>query len=231
MNKYLFSLIFFLSLTVCIYSQTTPPEDDFQFWSDTSVSTPIYKTKSSKGENVEKIGFFFNGSLRVGRNISRPVDERIGVGFDFFINEYLTFTPSYFYRAAQPYKGREEYEHRLRFDLTVGKRWSNFSLRNRNRIEYRIRNSRSDSVRYRNRIQLTVPIRKDKKEVFAPFVSTEPFYDFREKKWTRNEFSVGIGKKFTNNFSTDFFYLLQSNRGNALKTINAFGVNFKIKID
>lgn len=231
MNKYLFLFVFFLLSNVLIKSQTTPPEDDIQFWSDASVSTPIYKTKNSKGENVEKIGFFFNGSLRVGRNVSRPVDERMGFGFDFFINKYLTFTPSYFYRAAQPYKGREEFEHRARLDFSVGKKWSSFSLRDRNRIEYRIRNSRSDAARYRNKIQLTVPVKKDNKEIFAPFAATEPFYDFREKKWMRNEFSVGIGKKFTDNFSTDFFYLLQNNRGNVLKTINAFGVNFKIKID
>ena len=227
----MFLSAFFLLSNLCIYSQTTPPEDDVQFWSETTVSTPVYKTKNSRGESVEKIGFFFNGNLRVGRNVSRPVDERVGFGFDFFINKYLTFTPSYLYRAAQPYKGREEYEHRTRFDLTTGKKWSKFSLRDRNRIEYRIRNSRPDSVRYRNKLQLTVPVKKDKKEIFAPFVATEPFYDFREKHWTRNEFSIGIGKKFTDNFSTDFFYLLQKNRGNALKTVNAFGVNFKIKID
>ena len=231
MNKHLLLFIFFLISNIFIFPQTTPPEDDFQFWNETTVSFPVIRKKISENKNVEKLAFFLNGNLRVGRNISRPVDERIGFGFDFFANEYLTFTPSYIYRAGQPYKGLKEYEHRVRFDLTLGKKWSSFSLRDRNRFEYRIRNARADSVRYRNKIQLSIPVKKENKEMFAPFVATEPFYDFRERKWTRNEFSVGIGKKFTNNFSADFFYLLQKNRSNILKTINAFGVNFKIKID
>jgi len=231
MNKYLLILSIFLFLNTCIYPQTAPPKDDFQFWSETTVLFPFIKRKNSAGKEVEKISIFLNGNLRFGRNISRPVEERIGFGFEFYANKFLTFTPTYLYRAGQPYKGRKEYEHRLRFDVSLARKWSNFSLKDRNRVEYRIRNSRSDSVRYRNKIQLSIPFRKEKKEIFTPFVATEPFYDFSEKKWTRNEFSAGISKKFNDNFTADFFYLLQNNRGNVLRTINVLGVNFKIKID
>lgn len=215
---------------VNIFSQT-PPESDFQSWNDIQISFPLVKKKDKNNKEVEKLAFFVSGTLRVGRNLSHFVDERIGAGFDIFVNKYVTLTPSYLYRAGQPFAGRKEYEHRLRFDIGLEKKWTAFSIKDRNRIEYRIRNSRSDSVRYRNKIQLKIPVKDDGKEIFAPFVATEPFYDFQAKTWTRNEFSAGISKKFTSNASGDFYYMLQSNRGNTLKTINIIGVSLKFKID
>lgn len=231
MNKFLLLSGIILALNVFVFSQTAPPKDDLQFWSDTTVLFPIVKRKNSDNKDVEKLAFFVNGAIRFGGNISRPTDERIGFGFEYYANKYLTFTPGYLYRAGQPFKGRKEYEHRVRFDLTVGNKWKRFALKDRSRVEYRIRHSRSDSVRYRNKIQFSVPVKRNNKEIFTPFAATEPFYDFQAKQWTRNEFSAGITKKFNDNYSADFFYLLQNNRGNVLRTINAFGVNFKIKID
>lgn len=224
-------LLITLLFSVSVYSQTAPPTEDVQFWSDAQVSVPLIKSTDKKGKEFDRLSIFFGGTLRVGRNVSRPVDERASIGFDYQINKYVSFSPSYLYRAGQPYANRKEYEHRVRFDVGLEKKWSRFTLRDRNRIEYRIRHSRKDSVRYRNRIQLRVPITQNKKELFVPYVSTEPFYDFQEEAWTRNEFSAGISKKFTSNASADFFYLLQTNRGNVLRTINAFGINFKYKFD
>ena len=223
--------LFFLFFSFTAYSQTTPPEDDVQFWNDTQVIFPLIKSKDSKGKEFDRLTFSLLGTLRVGRNVSRPVDERVGVGFDYTVNKYITLSPSYIYRAGQPYRGRKEYEHRVRFDLSLEKKWSYFSIKDRNRVEYRIRNSRGDSVRYRNKIQLKIPVKQNDKEIFAPFVADEPYYDFRENAWTRNELSAGISKKFNNNVSADFFYLWQRNRGNAFKNVNAFGVNLKFKVD
>lgn len=220
-----------LLFSVFAFSQTPPPTEDVQFWSDAQVSFPLIKDTDKNGKQFDRLSFFVSGTLRFGRNVSRPVDERAGFGFDYTINKYVSITPSYLYRAGQPYGNRKEYEHRLRLDVGLEKKWSNFTLRDRNRIEYRVRHSRPDSVRYRNRIQLRIPVKRNNKELFVPFVSTEPFYDFTEKAWTRNELSAGISRRFTGNASADFFYLLQTNRGNVLRTINAFGVNFKYRFD
>ena len=232
MNKHIiFSLILSAVFCVNLYSQNTAPERDVQIWSDVTVSKTLYKSTDDKGKEFDRVTGFVFGTLRFGRNVSRPVDERIGGGFDIALNKYFTFSPSYLYRAGQPFRGRKEFEHRVRFDLSAEKKWSGFSIKDRNRVEYRIRNNRSDSVRYRNKIQLKVPVKQDGKEIFAPFVATEPFYDFQAKSWTRNEFSAGISKKFTSNTSGDFFYLLQNNRGNSFKYINIFGISMKFKID
>lgn len=231
----IFSFIFLalLSLEISVFSQSAsaPPTDDVQLWNETTVIFPLYKTVNAKGKQSERISLFFNGVLRLGRNVSHFTDERIGFGFDFKVNKYLSFTPAYLYVAAQPYRGRREFENRLRFSVTLEKKFKKFSVRDRNLYEYRFRNSRPDSSRYRNKFQFSLPVLKDGKEYFTPFAADEVYYDFRAKSWTRNDFSVGIGKKFNKNLSADFFYLLRNNKGNVLKYVNAFGVNLKIKID
>lgn len=230
MNKFLIFTVLFIASTVRIFSQSPAPTDDVQFWNETTLTIPLIKRKDDKGKEIEKFSMFFNGILRVGRNVSRPVDERIGFGFDYKLNKFISFTTAYLYVAAQPFRGRKEYENRLRFAVTLENKFKKFSIRDRNLIEYRIRNSRADSTRYRNKFQFNYPFLKAGKELFTPFAADEIYYDFHEKEFTRNEFSVGITKKFKPNFSADFFFMLRNNRGTILKYVNIFGINLKFKI-
>lgn len=231
MRKYSLRVLIFIFSACRVFSQTAAPESDFQFWHETTVAFPILKKTNEKGEKADFVNFFLIGTFRAGENFSRPVDQRAGLGFDFIFNKHLSFTPSYVYRGGRPSGGNKEFEHRLRFDLNVGKSWKRFSVRNRNRVEYRIRNSAADSVRYRNRTQITFPIKKDKKEILAPFVYTEPYYDFSRHQWIRNEFGVGASRKINDNLTADFFYVQQNTRGNSLKVIRGLGMNLKFKID
>lgn len=232
MNKLLLVFVVLFVTAFPIFSQSTAPESDFQVWNETTVTIPLIKSKDAKGKEIEKLDLFFNGVLRLGNNVQNAADRRIGFGFNYKINKYLTFTPAYLYVAAQPAKnGRTDYETRLRFSLTAEKKFTNFALRDRNMIEHRIRNARSDSTRYRNRFQFLYPIKKEGKELFTPFVYDEVYYDFTEKEFTRNDFSAGITKKFNKTFSADFFYLFRNTKATTLKYVNAVGVNLKFKID
>ncbi|MEZ5426198.1 MAG: DUF2490 domain-containing protein [Pyrinomonadaceae bacterium] len=215
-----------------VFSQNPPPEADVQFWNETSLTFPLLKTTDGKGKKSNRIEGFITGNLRIGQNIQHFVDERIGGGINYIINKNFSASVSYLYIAEQPYKGaRRGFENRLRFDFNAEKKWKSFSLKDRNRIEYRIRNSRSDSTRYRNKIQLKVPINRDGSEIVTPFVATEPFYDFSQSKWSRNEFSAGISKKLHKTLTAEFFYMLQTNTGTVLKRRNIVGANLKFKID
>lgn len=228
MNKLLiiFALICFSALN--FFAQTPAPESDFQVWNDTQIAIPLVKSKDKK---TERVSLIFYTTLRTGENSKRFIDERFGAGFEFRVNKYLTFTPNVIYRAGQPVTGGREYETRLRFDVGLEKKFNSFGIKNRSRIEQRFRNSRADTTRFRNKFTLTVPVNRNGKEIFAPFVATEPFYEFQSKHWTRNEFSVGISKKFNSSFTAEFFYLLQNNRGRTLRYVNVAGVNLKFKID
>lgn len=215
-----------------VNGQTQPKVADFQAWTDTSVTIPVYKNTDEKGKKKDKILLVAGGIFRFGLNATRPVDEIPGfyVNLDFKVNKYLTLTPGYYYVTQLPAVGKRLDEHRPRFAATLEKSFKNFSLKDRNQFEYRFRENARNSVRYRNKFTFTLPIRKEKKDLFSLFATTEPFYDFRQKVFTRTEFSVGIAKKFTKNYAAEFFFLRQDNR-TGVKLVNAIGVNFKIKVD
>ncbi|MCW5958964.1 MAG: DUF2490 domain-containing protein [Pyrinomonadaceae bacterium] len=231
MRKKILTVIVSIAMfSVIGYSQTN--DHDTQIWNETTLVFPIYKAKDQNGKESEKLSGFVSGTLRLGQNARHFVDERIGIGLDYKVNNYLSFSPSYIYRAGQPTRNRKEFEHRLRFDLTVEKKFKYFSLKDRNRIEHRIRHFRDDTTRYRNKLTLKVPIKyKDGKDLFAPFVADEAYYDFRQDRWFRNEFSVGISRKLSGNTSADFYYMVQSNKAvTTLKDIDIFGISLKIKL-
>lgn len=220
----LFTVFYCLSPVV---SQTATDDTDYQFWNETQLIFPLVKTK----DDTDKLSLFLNGNLRVGRNIRHLVDERIGFGFDYKHNKYISFTPSYLYIAKQSAADVKQYESRLRFAVNLENSWRKFSVGDRNLVEYRFRNNSSDSARYRNRLRFLYPIKKDKKELFVPFAANEIFYDFQARTFPRNEFSAGVSRKLNSNITADFFYLLQTNKSGSPKRLNVFGVNLKIKAD
>lgn len=223
MNKTIVSVAFIILTAISVKTQSAP-ERDTQLWNEFTVSIPIKNTE-------DRLSVFVSGGLRIGQNLRHFIDERISAGFEYKFNKNISYSSSYLYRAGQPFKNRKEYEHRVRFDFSIENKWKNFSLKDRNRVEYRIRHSRSDSVRYRNKIQLKIPVKKDGRELFAPFAAEEVYYEFSVKKFIRNEFSAGISKKFNKNFSADFYYILQNNRGNSFKYVNIGVVSLKYTVD
>lgn len=227
--------LFFLTIFYCLLpalSQTPETDNlDNQFWNETQLVIPLIKTKVESGETVDKLSLFANGNLRFGRNISRLTDKRIGFGFNYTLNKYISLTPSYVYIAQRSGSGANDFESRLRFAVNLKNGWKRFSLDDRNLVEYRFRNNRADSVRYRNRLRFRFPVTKDKKEIFVPFAANEVFYDFQAGTFSRNEFSVGASRKLNSNAAADFFYLLQTNKSGSPKQANVFGVNLTIKIN
>jgi len=226
-----FILLFIVICLSPVLSQTVTDNTDYQFWNETQLIFPLVKTEDDSGKTTDKLSVFLNGNLRVGRNIRHFVDERIGFGFNYRYNKYVSLTPSYIYIAQQPAAGVKQYESRLRFAVSLENSWRKFSVDDRNLVEYRFRNNSSDSVRYRNKLRFLYPIKKDKKELFVPFAANEIYYDFQAKTFSRNEFSVGLSRKLNTNITTDFFYLLRTNKSDSPKQLNVFGVNLKIKID
>ena len=228
MTKFFAFIFLILFFSVTDFSQVNLPENDFQVWNETQIVVPLKKSEDKKSDRISLI---FYGMLRASRHLETLSDKRAGFGFEFRFNKNVTFTPSYLYIADRNVRGDRTYESRFRFDLGLEKKFKHFSIKDRNRIEHRLRYSRIDSTRYRNKFQITVPVKKDDKEIFAPFVATEPYYEFQTKHWTRNELMLGIQKKFTPNAGAEFFYMLQNNRGPVLRYVNIVGVNLKFRID
>ncbi|NNE98415.1 MAG: DUF2490 domain-containing protein [Pyrinomonadaceae bacterium] len=224
------STFFALAIGESTAAQETPNDTEFNIWTDLSITMPLVKRETADGKKFDKLSLTLNSTLRLGRDNLRPVDERIGMGLNYRVNKYLSLSPDIFYRGAQPFKGGKGYETRVRFAATVQNKWSNFSIDDRNQVEYRFRNSKKNDVRYKNRLRLKVPVRKNGKEIFTPFASTEPYYNITTKKFTRNELLVGASKSINKNFGTDIYYVLVNDR-DFPKTVHGAGISLKIKID
>jgi hypothetical protein len=229
LNRAFVTLLFLVSAGVVV-GQNTVPETDFQIWNETTFTLPVVTAKDANGKSFDRLTLLFITSLRLGQNRLAPVDERVGGGFDVTLNKHFNFSPTYLYIAAQPGRGRKEFEHRLRFEVTYNHKFKHFSIKDRNRIEYRVRHSRSDSVRYRNKFTFSVPVTRDGKELFTPFMSDEPYYDFTAEQWSRNDFSPGIAKRFTKKLSGEFFYVWRHNRTGRPGDVHALGFNLKVKL-
>lgn len=211
-------ILFCLSGRVCAQA-TAPPEKDFQSWNDLQLTIPMSK----------RVDFVFQGTLRMGGNISKPVDERVGIGFAFKIGKYLTFNPSYLHREARAPQGRPESEERVTLGATARFPVGKFTLSDRNLFERRFRDPQGNSTRYRNRLQVEHPFKVEKQK-FTFFVIEEVFYDWSVKDWVRNRFGLGVGHPFNKHFTLDLYYMRQNDGRSRPGDINIIGTNWKFRL-
>ncbi|MDX2041998.1 MAG: DUF2490 domain-containing protein [Acidobacteriota bacterium] len=182
----------------------TPPQDDNQFWNEVQLIKALDK----------KHDLIVIGVLRVGQNLKRPVDERIGAGLAFKPNKYLTLMPTYLYVDQQPFPGRRISEHRLVMNVTGKVNLGKFLFTDRNLYERRVRHDSRDFTVYRNRLQIDYPV-KIGSFAFKPFVADEVWYSTQQgpggrQGWFRNRISGGIIKQFSERLNAEFFYLRQN---------------------
>jgi hypothetical protein len=192
---------------------------DNQFWSDVQLAVPVTKT----------VDFNILGTLRIGRDISHPVDERVGVGFTFRFGKYLNVAPSYLGIGMQPVPRRRIWENRLSLPVTVRFKLEKFTLSDRNLFERRFRNSGARATRYRNRFMVEHPVGPDNLGL-SLFVGDEVFYDWTVDRWVRNRFAAGASKVFNKHFTQDFFYLRQNDGVSVPGDLNVIGTILRFRL-
>jgi len=223
MKRTVFRLLFLTLVSLCpagrSSAQTPVPEADTQSWNDVQLTIPLSK----------KVDFLIQGTLRIGGNLSKAVDERWGFGFNYKLHKYVTLNELYFHREARPPNGRHEVEERLTLGATLSRPIGNFTLSDRNFFERRWRQPQVDAWRYRNRIQLEHPftIRKAK---FTGFVSDEVFYDRSLHIWVRNRFQVGARHAFNKHFTGDLYYLRQNDGRSRPGDIHVIGTVMRFRL-
>ena len=214
--------IFLVGLLFCALSGLTSAQaiqSDNQQWTDVQFAVPVTKN------------FDFNllGTLRLGRDISRPVDERVGVGFTFRYGKYLTVSPNYSNISMQPFRGRIVWENRLTVPVTLRFTAGKFRLSERNQLERRYRNSGLKSWRYRNRFQVEHPV-GSKKWALSLFAADEVFYDWIVERWVRNRFSIGAIKVFNKHYTQEFYYLRQNDGVSLPGDLNVIGTTLRFRL-
>ena len=200
-------------------AQSTVSQSDNQVWTDVQLAAPVTGT----------IDFNILGTLRVGRDISHPVDERIGAGFSFKFGKYVTVAPNYLHIGMQPFRGRRVWENRLSLPVTLRFNLDKFRLSDRNLFERRLRNSGAKSTRYRNRFQVEHPIGRDKWGL-SLYVADEVFYDWAVDRWVRNRFTAGGSKVFNKHFTQDYYYLRQNDGVSLPGDLNVIGTSLRFRL-
>lgn len=194
-------------------------DSDNQQWTEVQLAAPV----------TSAIDFNILGHLRLGRDISHPVEERVGVGFTFRFGEHVTFAPHYWHIGTQPFEGRRGWENRLVFPVTFKFNLGDFTLSDRNQFERRYRSTGARTNRYRNRVQVEHPVGADRWNL-SVFVSDEVFYDTAVDRWVRNRFAIGASKEFNKHFTQEFYYLRQNDAVSSPGDLNVIGTTLRIKL-
>jgi hypothetical protein len=192
---------------------------DTQQWTDVQFAVPLSKS----------IDFNFGGTLRLGRDLERPVDERIGFGATFKFGNHLSVSPNYQYIGMQPFRGRRVWENRLSLPINVRFDLGKFRLSDRNLFERRIRHPGINATRYRNRIQLEHPIGPSKMKL-SIYVSEEVFYDWSFNAWVRNRAAIGVTKVFNKAWTQDFYYLRQNDSHSIPGDLHVIGTSLRFRL-
>jgi hypothetical protein len=210
-------LIFTLACTT--HAQSANGRHDTQNWNDVNLTIGLDK----------KVDLTLLSTLRFGRSLSRPVDERVGFSFTFKPKKYLSITPGYLYLATQPLKNQKAFENRLSLAVTPKVMVGKFTFSDRNLFERRFRHPQVDSTRYRNKLQVDHPIKIGDTKFYG-LMADEIFYDWSLKAWVRNRFTVGAGKTFTKHFTGEIYFLRQNDSHTKPGDLNVIGTNFRFHL-
>lgn len=194
------------------------PRGDLQSWNEIELSVPL----------GEKVDLEFYGQFRVGRHLSRFVDERAGFGISFKPSKYLAFEPSYRRISSQPLAGKSTRENRFSFAATFIAPFKKFTVSDRHLIDRRLRSS-GNTTQYRNRLQVEYPF-KIKSAEYKVFAADEVFYDAAERAWIRNRFSVGIGRKLGERLAGEIYYLRQNDGFSRPGDLNVIGTRLMVRL-
>jgi len=184
---------------------------DVQYWNGESV-----KVKFSEHTSVT-----VEEEFRFGENAGTMYHNHTDVGVGYRMNDYLQFGANY--RQVFSKKGKDwDTEYRPHVNLTVVYPADLFTVKSRNRMEYRIVESHDDYFRYRNKFSLEVPLPMDILN-FTPYVADEIYYDLDKGEMNKNRVYAGLKVKITANIRADIFYMRESSKSGKWKETNVFG--------
>ena len=208
-----------LLFVIPVSAQSVLDQTDNQQWNEVQLAVPV----------TSRFDFNLLGGLRLGRNISHAVDERIGAGFTFKVNKYVSVSPNYLHIGMQPFAGRRIWENRLTLPVQIRFNLGEFRLTDRNQFERRIRSTGQRSTRYRNRLLLEHPVGADNLGL-SVFIGDEVFYDWTVDRWVRNRFAAGVTKVFNKHFTQDLYYLRQNDGVSVPGDLNVIGTILRFRL-
>ncbi len=213
------ALAVLLAGTLSTLCQSQADDSDLQSWNEVSVTKRIHK----KADIV--IPFTF----RVGKNITRLNEGRVGVSFVLKPHKAISISPGYLYLRVRNSAGEFANENRFLLGATFRSAIKTVGLAHRSLFEYRVR-SRGNSWRYRPSVTVDKKLPEKWTKGAKLFVTEEPFYDSAAGRFSRNRLSFGINKAVSEKLSVDLYYLRQDDRNSTPGVLHVIGTGWKVKL-
>ena len=190
---------------------------DWQAWLTTSVEG---KTSDKKWKvKLEE-------EVRLGENVSEIYYNHTDFGVAYKLIDFFAFGVNY-RQIFERKKGKWISEYRPHIHGTFYWKVLDFSIKNRNRLEYRMFKDKKDVWRYRNKTTLFFPWKWTLLEL-QPYVADEIFIDTKREKLNRNRLYGGIKFKLMEHLKAETFYLWQTSESKG-KWYNANVIGVKVK--
>ena len=173
-------------------------DEDFQLWNTTFLESKLN----------EQWKFKLEQEFRFGDSATQHYYNHTDGGLTFKVTDGLYFGGNY-RQIFEKTTGEWKYENRPHFHATVKFKPYGFEIKNRGRWEYRIREDKDDTGRFRNKVTFTYPIKLEKVKLY-PYVADEIFVSLENGRLNRNRAYVGLGAKFLEHFKAEVFYMRQS---------------------
>lgn len=201
----------FMAVTAFAYG-----DGDWQLWI----------TGDMEGKPSEKWKVKVEEEFRYGSNLKEFYYQHTDCGLTRKLTDWFNLGLNY----RQIYEKKEgvwQQENRPHINGTFKWKWLDFEFEDRNRFEYRIREGKKSSWRYRNRLALGFPVKLTKLDI-QPYLADEIFVDFDEGELNRNRFYVGFKAKLIKYLKADIFYLHQmSKKSGDWTQYNVIGAKLK----
>lgn len=197
------------------------PDDsgDFQLWNDVTVTKSVSK----------RIDLVIPLTLRLGKNVTRLQEKRIGIAFAIKPHKRLTITPGYNFIHSRNAIGNLIRENRLTFAATVRFPVEKVGLSHRSLLEYRIRTT-GKTFRYRPSITVEKELPERWIKGTKAFATNEVFYDSGAKRLTRNRLMLGFNKVLNKKLSVDIYYVRQDDSVSLVSPFHAVGSHWRLRL-
>jgi hypothetical protein len=201
------------------YAQLITDDEDVQSWNDVQLTVPLNKA----------FDFYTSVTMRFGKNVSRLTEGRLAVGVAWKPTKALTIMPFYWSIRARNSRSLFRQEHRLNLRATYRFPFKSFGLIHRSTYEYRMR-APANTWRYRAALTFEKDLPKKFLKQARFFFGDEVFYDSATRKFSRNRFSIGIGKTLNKNLGVDVYYMRQNDGYSHPGDLNTLWVTWRVKL-
>ncbi|OFY86051.1 MAG: hypothetical protein A3F72_19395 [Bacteroidetes bacterium RIFCSPLOWO2_12_FULL_35_15] len=222
MKKYFLFFVIDMFFSINIFSQAT---NDAGLWATFNIEKKLKK----------KFGVFITEEYRRKENFTRTNLFYTNLGV--FVKPLDFLKVSLAYRPIQKYMDDNtfSYRHRLMLDISVKKKFGNFTASFRERIQAEVRNYSSELGRYsRNKFELKYDLDKP----VTPYVAVEFRYQFNNpravesnKIWHRGRYVLGLDYKYNTKNSFGLYYLIQQEFNvSAPQNLYIIGIEYSLSI-